>query len=145
MSSYPAQTIDIAQAGRPPLTLAVRDRSRVRFYPTAFSERAAGPGWAPSPSGRYWRLEVPPSVYHALSVGDACGVLWQGEEILGAVDWDAREQPPNALAYQIEAPDDGVDLNAYAGHVVCVADGKPALLGRIEVDPEDEWWLVVPD
>lgn len=139
------QTIDIRQSGRAPITITVLDQCRLRFYATQFSDIADGPGWAQSPNGRYWRLDVPPSVYHALTVGDACGVLWQGEEILGALDWDAREQEPNATAYQIKAPTNGRDIKAYEGSVVCVASGKPALLGRIEADPDDEWWLVVPD
>jgi hypothetical protein len=139
------QTIDITQSGRPPITVTVLEQCRLRFYATQFSDKADGPGWAQSPSGRYWRLDVPPSVYHALTVGDACGVLWRGEEILGALDWDAREQEPNATAYQINTPTNGRDIKAYEGNVICVADGKPALLGRIEADPGDEWWLVVPD
>lgn len=139
------QTIDIARTGGAPITLSVVECCRLRFYATQVSATAEGPGWAPSPRGGYWRLDVPPSVYHALTVGDACGVLWQGEACLGALDWDAREQEPNATAYQVDAPTNGRDIKAYEGQVVCVADGKPALLGRVEAESGDEWWLVVPD
>ena len=139
------QAIDITQTGRAQLTITVIGQWRLRFYATQFSAEADGSDWAQSPSGGYWRLDVPPSVYHALTVGDAWGVLWQGEQCLGAMDWDDREQEPNATAYQVNAPTNGRDIKAYEGKVVRVADGKPALVGRVEVDPGEEWWLVVPD
>jgi hypothetical protein len=139
------QSLDIIQSGRPPITITIVEQCRLRFYATQYSDHADEPGWAKLPRGGYWRLDIPPSVYHALTVGDACGVLWQGEECLGAMDWESREQEPNATAYQIEVPTNGTDIKAYAGQVVCAADGKAALLGRIEVEPGDEWWLVVPD
>lgn len=139
------QSIDITQSGRPPLTVTVVEHCRLRFYATQFSDQAEGPGWAESPGGGFWRLDVPPSVYHALTAGDACGVLWQGEACLGAMDWDAREQEPNATAYQIHTPTNGRDIRAYEGRVVCVADGKSALLGRVDVEAGEEWWLVVSD
>jgi hypothetical protein len=140
-----AQTIDISQAEWPPLTLTVLEEYRIRFYATVFSDNPDGDGWAQTPEGRYWRLDVPPSVYHALSAGDACGVLWRGEELLGALDWDAREQEPNATAYHIDPEVAGGHITAYEGGVICTATGKPALLGRVEADPSDEWWLVVVD
>ena len=140
-----SQTIDISQAGRPPLTLTALEDARIRFYATVFSEQADGPGWAQTPAGRYWRLDVPPSVYHALTVGDACGVLWHDEEILGAMDWDAREQDPNATAYHIDPEIVGGHITLLQGEVTCVSNGKPALLGRVDADPDEEWWLVVPD
>jgi hypothetical protein len=140
-----AQTINIAQAGGPPLTLSIVEDARVRFYTTAFADTPDGPGWAQGPTGRYWRLDVPPSVYHALTAGDACGVLWQGEEILGAMDWDAREQEPNATAYHVHPEVAGAHLTALQGRVICADNGKPALLGRVEADPDDEWWLIVLD
>jgi hypothetical protein len=84
-------------------------------------------------------------VYHALSAGDACGVLWHGQACLGAMDWDAREQEPNAAAYQVHGPTNGRDIQDYQGNVVCVADGKAALLGRVDVEAGEEWWLIVPD
>ncbi len=139
------QTIDIAPVGWPPLTLTVVEDYRVRFYTTAFSDESDGSGWAQAPDGRYWRLQVPPAVYHALTVGDACGVLWHAEACLGAIDWDAREQEPNATAYQVEALVAGVHIKAYAGDVTCSRDSKRALLGRVDVDPGEEWWLVVLD
>jgi hypothetical protein len=140
-----SQTIAISQAEQPPLTLTILEDYRLRFYATVFSAEADGPGWAQAPDGRYWRLDVPPSVYHALSAGDACGVLWHGEELLGALDWDAREQDPNAIAYHIEPEVAGGHITAYEGEVICTATGKSALLGRVEADPSDEWWLVVLD
>jgi hypothetical protein len=139
------QTIDISQAGRPSLTLRVLQEARVRFYATVFSDRPDGAGWAQTPEGRYWRLDVPPSVYHALTVGDACGVLWHGEALLGALDWDAREQEPNATAYRIDPEVAGGHITALEGEVTCASHGKPALLGRVEADPDDEWWLIVRD
>jgi hypothetical protein len=139
------QTIDITQAGRPPLTLRVIEDYRIRFYAITISDTADGPGWAQDPDGRYWRLDVPPSVYHALSVGDACGVLWRGENLLGALDWEAREQDPNATAYQIDPEIAGGHISALEGEVTCTSTSKPALLGRVEADPDDEWWLVVMD
>jgi hypothetical protein len=139
------QTIGIAQAGRPPLTLRVIEDYRIRFYSITVSDTADGPGWAQAPDGHYWRLDVPPSVYHALSVGDACGVLWRGEDLLGALDWEAREQDPNATAYQIDPEIAGGHISGLEGEVTCTATGKPALLGRVEADPDDEWWLVVVD
>jgi hypothetical protein len=141
----PSQSIGITQTGRPALTLTILEEYRIRFYATVFSDTADGPGWAETPDGRYWRLDVPPSVYHALTAGDACGVLWRGEELLGALDWDAREQDPNATAYQIDPDVAGGHVTAYAGEVVCTGTNKPALLGRVEADPNDEWWLVVMD
>jgi hypothetical protein len=139
------QTIEITHGGCPALTLIIVEQYRIGFYATTFSDKADGSGWAQSPNGRYWRLDVPPSVYHALSVGDACGVLWRGEECLGALDWDAREQEPNATAYQVDPRSASGQIAAYAGDDIRAADGKPALLGRIEADPDDEWWLIVPD
>jgi hypothetical protein len=139
------QTIAISRAAQPPLTLTILEDYRIRFYATVFSAEADGPGWAQAPDGRYWRLDVPPSVYHALTAGDACGVLWRGEELLGALDWDAREQDPNATAYQIDPEVAGGHITAYEGEVICTATGKAALLGRVEADPSDEWWLVVVD
>ena len=139
------QSIEISQNGRPPVALTIIEQCQLRFYATQFSDRADGPGWALSPRTGYWRLDIPPSVYHALTVGDACGVLWQGEECLGAMDWDAREQEPNATAYQVHAPTNGRDIKAYEGPVVCLADGKPGLLGRVDVEVGEEWWLVVRD
>jgi hypothetical protein len=140
-----AQTIDISQAGGAPLTLTVLEDARVRFYSTVFADKPEGPDWAQSPQGRYWRLDVPPSVYHALTVGDACGVLWQGEEILGAMDWDAREQEPNASAYHIVPEVAGGHITGLEGKVTCSSNGKPGLLGRVDADPDDEWWLIVLD
>ncbi len=139
------QTINISRPGQPPLTLTVLEENRLRFYTTAFSDKPDGPGWAQTPEGRYWRLDVPPSVYHALTVGDACGVLWHGEELLGAMDWEAREQEPNATAYRIDPEIAGGHITALEGEVMCVSNGKPALLGRVDVDPDEEWWLIVPD
>jgi hypothetical protein len=139
------QTIGITQAGRPPLTLRVIEDYRIRFYAITVSDTADGPGWAQASDGRYWRLDVPPSIYHALSVGDACGVLWRGEDLLGALDWEAREQDPNATAYQIDPEIAGGHISGLEGEVTCTATGKRALLGRVEADPDDEWWLVVAD
>ena len=85
------QTIDITQAGRRPLPLTTLEDFRIRFYATTYGDEADGPGWAQAPDGRYWRLDVPPSVYHALTAGDACGVLWRGQDVLGALDWEARQ------------------------------------------------------
>src|SRR5262245_58993703 len=140
-----SQTIGITQAGRPSLTLTILEEYRIRFYATVFRDGADGPGWAQAPDGRYWRLDVPPSVYQALTAGDSCGVLWRGQELLGALDWDAREQDPNATAYQIDPDVAGGHITEYAGEVVCTGTKKPALLGRVEADPSDEWWLVVVD
>jgi hypothetical protein len=84
-------------------------------------------------------------VYHALTAGDACGVLWRGEALLGALDWEAREQDPNATAYQIDPEIAGGHISGLEGEVTCTATGKRALLGRVEADPDDEWWLVVVD
>jgi hypothetical protein len=139
------QTINISRTGRPALTLTVLEENRVRFYTTVFSDTPDGADWAQTPEGRYWRLDVPPSVYHALTVGDACGVLWHGEALLGALDWDAREQEPNATAYRIDPEIAGGHITELEGEVMCVSHGKPALLGRIEADPDDEWWLIVRD
>jgi hypothetical protein len=139
------QSIDITQAGRPPLTLRVIEDYRIRFYAITVSDTADGPGWAQASDGRYWRLDVPPSIYHALSVGDACGVLWRGEDLLGALDWEAREQDPNATAYQIDPEIAGGHISGLEGEVTCTSTGKRALLGRVEADPDDEWWLVVAD
>jgi hypothetical protein len=139
------QSISITQAGRPSLTLTVLSENRLRFYATVFSDSPDGSGWAQAPDGRYWRLDVPPSVYHALTAGDACGVLWRGEELLGALDWEFREQDPNATAYQIDPEVAGGHISGLEGEVTCTATGKPALLGRVEADPDDEWWLVVVD
>jgi hypothetical protein len=139
------QTIGISQAGQPPVTLTVLEEYRIRFYATTVSDTADGPGWAETSDGRYWRLDVPPSVYHALTAGDACGVLWRGQALLGALDWEAREQDPNATAYQIDPDIAGGHISALEGEVICTATGKPALLGRVEADPDDEWWLVVVD
>jgi hypothetical protein len=139
------QSISITQAGRPSLTLTVLSENRLRFYATVFSDSPDGHGWAQAPDGRYWRLDVPPSVYHALTAGDACGVLWRGEELLGALDWESREQDPNATAYQIDPEVAGGHISGLEGEVTCTATGKPALLGRVEADPDDEWWLVVVD
>jgi hypothetical protein len=140
-----SQSIGIAQAGRPSVTLTVLEEYRIRFYATVVSDTADGSGWAQAPDGRYWRLDVPPSVYHALTVGDACGGLWHGENLLGALDWEAREQDPNATAYQIDPEIAGGHISGLEGEVTCTATGKPALLGRVEADPDDEWWLVVVD
>jgi hypothetical protein len=139
------QSIGIAQGGRPPLTLTVLEEFRVRFYATVVSDQADGPGWAQSADGRYWRLDVPPSVYHALTAGDACGVLWRETAVLGALDWEAREQDPNATAYRVDPEVAGGHITALEGEVTSTATGKPALLGRVEADPDDEWWLVVID
>jgi hypothetical protein len=139
------QTIGISQAGGPSLTLTVLAENRLRFYATEFSDAAAGQGWAQTPDGRYWRLDVPPSVYHALTAGDACGVLWRGGDLLGALDWESREQDPNATAYQIDPEIAGGHISTLEGEVTSTATGKPALLGRVEADPDDEWWLVVLD
>jgi hypothetical protein len=139
------QSISITQAGRPALTLTVLSENRLRFYATVFSDSPDGLGWAQAPDGRYWRLDVPPSVYHALTAGDACGVLWRGEELLGALDWEAREQDPNATAYQIDPEIAGGHISGLEGEVTCTATGKRGLLGRVEADPDDEWWLVVVD
>ena len=141
----PPQTIGISQVGGPSLMLTVLEESRIRFYATVVSDQADGPGWAQSPDGRYWRLDVPPSVYHALTAGDACGVLWRGNAILGALDWEAREQDPNATAYRVDPEVAGGHITALEGEVTSTATGKPVLLGRVEADPDDEWWLVVVD
>ena len=141
----PPQTIEIIPVGRRSLTLTVVEEYRVRFYATTFSNEPDGSGWAQAPDGRYWRLQVPPAVYHALTVGDACGVLWQRETCLGAIDWDAREQEPNATAYQVEPLVADGHVQAYAGDVTCSRGGEPALLGCVEVDAGEEWWLVVLD
>jgi len=138
-----SQTISIAQTGGPPLTLTTVEDARIRFYTTVFSDTPDGTGWAEGPAGRYWRLDVPPSVYHALTVGDACGVLWHGEEILGAMDWDAREQEPNATAYHVHPEVAGGHMTALQGQVT--SNGRPGFLGRVEADPDDEWWLIVLD
>ncbi|HSF33509.1 MAG TPA: hypothetical protein VLK82_23950 [Candidatus Tectomicrobia bacterium] len=140
------QTIGITQAGRRSLTLTILEEARIRFYATVFSATTDdAPGWAKTPDGRYWRLDVPPSVYHALTAGDACGVLWRGEDLLGALDWDAREQEPNATAYQVDPELAGGHITELEGEVTCTATGKRALLGRVEADPDNEWWLVVVD
>jgi hypothetical protein len=139
------QIIDISHIWRPPITLTVIEDYRVRFYATTFTDTPEGPGWAQAPDGRHWRLDVPPSVYHALTVGDACGVLWRGEDLLGALDWDAREQEPNATAYRVDPEVAGGHVKDYEGDVTCTGDGRPALLGRVDVDPGEEWWLVVVD
>jgi hypothetical protein len=139
------QSIGITQAGRPALTLTVLAENRLRFYVTVFSDTPDGSGWAQASDGRYWRLDVPPSVYHALTAGDACGVLWRGEDLLGALDWEAREQDPNATAYRIDPEIAGGHISGLEGEVTCTATGKAALLGRVEADPDDEWWLVVVD
>jgi hypothetical protein len=140
------QTIGITQAGRRSLTLTTLEEARIRFYATVFSDTTDdGPSWAKTPDGRYWRLDVPPSVYHALTAGDACGVLWRGEDLLGALDWDAREQEPNATAYQVDPELAGGHITELEGEVTFTATGKRALLGRVEADPDDEWWLVVVD
>lgn len=140
------QTIEIAHGGRPPVTRMVLEQFRVRFYATTYSDKAVGRGWAQSSSGRYWRLDVPPAVYQALTRGNACAVLWHGDECLGAVDWEGHEdEPPNATAYQLAPLDSGGHLTDWEGDVTRAGDGKPALLGRIDMDPDPEWWLVVPD
>jgi hypothetical protein len=139
------QTIGITQAGQPSVTLTVLEEFRIRFYVTEVSDVPAGPGWAQAPDGHYWRLDVPPSVYHALTAGDACGVLWRGNAILGALDWEAREQDPNATAYRVDPEVAGGHITALEGEVTSTATWKPALLGRVEADPDDEWWLVVVD
>jgi hypothetical protein len=139
------QSIGITQAGGSPLTLTVLEEFRLRFYATVVSDQADGDGWAQFPDGRYWRLDVPPSVYHALTAGDACGVLWRGNAILGALDWEAREQDPNATAYRVDPEVAGAHITTLEGEVTSTATGKPALLGRVEADPDDEWWLVVVD
>jgi hypothetical protein len=139
------QSIGITQAGRGSLTLMVLEESRIRFYATLRSEHAEGAGWAQAPDGGYWRLDVPPSVYHALTAGDACGVLWRGTAVLGALDWEAREQDPNATAYRVDPEIAGGHITALEGEVTSTASGKLALLGRVEADPDDEWWLVVMD
>jgi hypothetical protein len=140
-----SQTIAVSQAEQPPLTLTILEDYRIRFYATVFSDNPDGTGWAQTPEGRYWRLDVPPSVYHALTAGDSCGVLWRGEELLGALDWDAREQDPNATAYRVDPEVAGGHITGLEGEVICTASGKPAFLGRVEADPGDEWWLVVLD
>jgi hypothetical protein len=140
-----SQTIGISQADGRSLTLTVREEYRLRFYATVFGDAADGPGWAQAADGRYWRLDVPPSIYHALTAGDSCGVLWRGEQILGALDWEAREQEPNATAYQIVPEIAGGHISELEGEVTCAATGKRGLLGRVEADPDDEWWLVVLD
>jgi hypothetical protein len=139
------QSIGITQAGGSPLTLTVLEEFRLRFYATVVSDQADGDGWAQFPDGRYWRLDVPPSVYHALTAGDACGVLWRGNAILGALDWEAREQDPNATAYRVDPEVAGGHITALEGEVTSTTTGKPALLGRVEADPDDEWWLVMVD
>jgi len=138
-------TIEITHVWRPPLALTIREQSRVRFYATAYSEEPEGAGWAQGTNGRYWRLEVPPSVYQALQMGEDCAVLWQGEECLGALDWKAREEEPNATAYQVDPAHPSGHVSAYEGDVTRASDGKPVLLGRIDADPDAEWWLVVSD
>lgn len=141
-----SQTIEVARAGRPQLTFTVVEQFQVRFYATLYSENAEGRGWAQSPSGRYWRLDVPPPVYQALIGGNSCAVLWQGDECLGAVDWEGHEEePPNATAYHLDLSGLGEEILPCEGEVTCAADRKRALLGRIDVDPDPEWWLVVPD
>ena len=140
------QTIEVARAGGPPLTLPILEQFRVRFYATTYSQKAEGRGWAQSPSGRYWRLDVPPQVYQALIKGDGCAVLWQGEECLAAVDWQGHEEePPNATAYHLDPAGASEPVTGYEGEVTCVADRKRALFGRIDMDPDPEWWLAVPD
>jgi len=140
------QTIEVARTGGAPRTFNILEQFRVRFYATTYSQKAEGRGWAQSASGRYWRLDVPPPVYQALIRGDACAVLWQGDECLGALDWQGHEEePPNATAYQLNLAGVAQPVNAYEGEVTCTADRKRALLGRIDMDPDPEWWLVVPD
>jgi hypothetical protein len=139
------QTIGITLAGHLPLTLTVLEESRIRFYATVVSDHADGVGWAQAPDGYYWRLDVPPSVYHALTAGDACGVLWRGNAVLGAMDWEAREQDPNATAYRVDPELAGGHMTSLEGEVTTTATDKPALFGRVEADPNDEWWLVVVD
>jgi hypothetical protein len=139
------QSIAITQDGGASVTLTVREEFRIRFYATTVSDQVEGAGWAPLPDGRSWRLDVPPSVYHALTAGDACGVLWHGDVVLGALDWEAREQDPNATAYHVDPEVAGGHITTLEGEVISTATGKPALLGRVEADPDDEWWLVVVD
>ena len=138
------QSIEITRGGRPPLRLSVLEEFRVRFYLTTYSDSAGGRGWAQSASGRYWRLDVPPPVYQALTRGEACAVLWHGAEGLGAVDWEGHEEePPNATAYQLDWTGVSEVGMEYEGNVTL--GDKPALLGRIDMDPSPEWWLIVPD
>jgi hypothetical protein len=89
-----SESIGTTKAGGPSLTLTVLEELRIRFHATVFSDQADRPGWAQFPDGRYWCLDVPPSVYHALTAGDACGVMWRGNAILGALDWEARALGP---------------------------------------------------
>jgi hypothetical protein len=62
-----------------------------------------------------------------------------------SADWDARAQEPNATAYQVDPGSASGQIGAYAGDDIRAADGKSAMLGRVEADPDDEWWLIVPD
>jgi len=140
-----SQTIAITQGRRPPLLLNILEQFRVRFYATVHSEVAEGAGWAQATSGRYWRLDVPPAVYQALMVGDTCAVLWHGEEGLGAVDWHGHGETPNATAYQLDPTLPGGHVMEYEGNVTCTGDQRPALMGRVDADPDAEWWLIVPD
>ena len=140
-----SDNIEITHVWRPPLTLTILEQYRVRFYSTAYSDDATSPGWAQSPDGRYWRLEVPPAVYQALQMGDACAVLWHGEECLGAMDWESSEEGPSATAYHVDPAHPTGHVMAYERDVTRASDEKPALLGRIDADPDPEWWLVVLD
>src|SRR4030095_1088108 len=129
------QSIGITHAGQASLTLTVLEEFRIRFYATVVSDEADGPGWAQAPDGHYWRLDVPPSVYHALTAGDACGVLWRGNDLLGALDWEAREQDPNATAYRVDPEVAGGHITTLEGEVTSTASGKPALLGPVDRAP----------
>jgi hypothetical protein len=52
-----------------------------------------------------------------------------------AVDWDARQQDPNATAYQVDSVSLSRQSEAYAGDDIRTADGKPTVLGRLEGTP----------
>ena len=71
--------------------------------------------------------------------------LWRWENLLDACDSEAREQEPNATACQIDPEIGRGHISALAVEVICTETGKPAVLGRDEADPNDEWWLVVVD
>jgi hypothetical protein len=61
------------------------------------------------------------------------------------LDIGAHPWKPNATAYKIDPDIGGGHISKLAGEITSTAPGKPALLGHVEADPDDEWWLAVVD